>query len=233
MDEILHWGWILRFFGVMGTNLILSGDNAVVIAMAGRRLRGAQRKKAIFWGATGAVGLRMIFALVITLLLAIPFLQIIGGLLLFWIAWQLIRSEEDEDDEEKVRAGSSVWDAIKIIILADAVMSLDNVIALVGVAGGSLWLLGIGLALTIPLVVWGATLLSSLIDRFPLLVYAGAGLLAWIALEMIFKDDAIRGFLSGALNGFELVVKLVGTVVFVIVVWLWSRREHPNETGYS
>lgn len=224
MHDLLHWDLIARFFGVLGTNLILSGDNAVVIAMAGRRLRGGQRKRAIFWGAAGAVGLRMVFAVIITLLLAIPFLQVMGGLLLFWIAWQLVRSGEEDEGEEKVRAGGSVWDAVKIIIAADAVMSLDNVIALVGVSGGNLWLLGLGLVLTIPLVVWGATLLSALIDRFPLLVYAGAGLLAWIALEMIFEDEVVRGFLNSASDSSELVAKLAGTAIFVIVVWLWPRR---------
>jgi YjbE family integral membrane protein len=222
-----------RFLGVLATNLILSGDNAVVIAMAGRRLRGSQRKKAIFWGAVGAVGLRMVFALVITFLLAIPFVQVLGGLLLFWIAWQLARSGEDDEDEEKVRAGRSVWDAVKIIIAADAVMSLDNVIALVGVSGGNLWLLGIGLALTIPLVVWGATLLSALLDRWPILVYAGAGLLAWVALGMIFEEGVIHGVLAGLPNGLELGAKLAGTGIFVAFVWLWPPGGRSGGIGPS
>ena len=228
-----HWGIFVRFAGVVGTNLILSGDNAVVIAMAARRLKGSTRKKAIAWGAAGAVGLRMIFAVIITLLLAIPFLQLFGGLLLFWIAWQLVASSQDEGDEDKVRAGSGVWDAVKIIIVADAVMSLDNVIALVGVSGGNLWLLGIGLVLTVPLVVWGATLLSTLLDRFPILVYGGAALLAWIALEMIFQDEAVKDLIPGALNDLEIFVKLAGTAIFVAVVWLWSRRSQPNESDTS
>lgn len=111
---------IVRFLGVIGTNLILSGDNAVVIAMAARRLDGSTRKRAIFWGASGAVALRMVFAVIITLLLAIPFLQVVAGILLFWIAWQLV-SSDDDDAKDRVRADSSVWDAVKIIILADAV----------------------------------------------------------------------------------------------------------------
>lgn len=224
-------GIFVRFAGVVGTNLILSGDNAVVIAMAARRLEGSTRKKAIAWGAAGAIGLRMVFALIVTLLLTIPFLQLFGGLLLFWIAWQLVTSsqdEGDEDNEDKVRAGSGVWDAVKIIILADAVMSLDNVIALVGVSDGNLWLLGIGLALTVPLVVWGATLLSTLLDRFPVLVYGGAALLAWISLEMILQDDATQSLINDALQGFELPLKLAVTVLFVATVWLWSRRKRPG-----
>ena len=233
LQQVPHWGLFVRFAGVVGTNLILSGDNAVVIAMAARRLEGSTRKKAIIWGATGAVALRMVFAVIITLLLAIPFLQVAGGLLLFWIAWQLVASSGDEADENKVRAGNGVWDAVKIIIAADAVMSLDNVIALVGVSDGNLWLLGIGLALTVPLVVWGATLLSTLLDRFPILVYGGAALLAWIALEMIFQDEAVQDLIAGALNGLELVVKLAGTAIFVAIVWLWSRRTRSKESDAS
>ncbi len=223
LQNLPQWGIFVRFAGVVGTNLILSGDNAVVIAMAARGLQGTTRKRAIAWGTVGAVALRMVFAVIVTLLLTIPFLQLAGGLLLFWIAWQLATGNEGED-EDKVRAGSGMWDAVKIIVLADAVMSLDNVIALVGVSGGNLWLLGIGLALTIPLVVWGATLLSRLIDRFPILVYGGAALLAWVALEMMLQDEAARGFLSDALQGFELSVKLAVTAVFTVIVWFWSRR---------
>lgn len=230
MPQLLQWGILVRLFGVLGTNLILSGDNAVVIAMAARRLGGSTRKRAIFWGASGAVALRMVFAVVITLLLAIPFLQATGGILLFWIACQLVQSE-DENDEDKVRAGSGVWDAVKIIILADAVMSLDNVIALVGVSGGNLWLLGIGLVLTIPLVIWGAALLSNLIDRFPILVYAGAALLAWIAFGMIFEDEAVHGFIKNAIGDLELIVKIAGTALFILIVWFWSRRAGSKEAG--
>lgn len=232
LQQVPHWGIFVRFAGVMGTNLILSGDNAVVIAMAARKLEGPTRKKAIAWGATGAIVLRMVFAVIITLLLTIPFLQLAGGLLLFWIAWQLVASSQDEGDEDKVQAGSGVWDAVKIIILADAVMSLDNVIALVGVSDGNLWLLGIGLVLTVPLVIWGATLLSTLLDRFPILVYLGAALLAWISLEMIFQDDATQSLINDALQGFELPLKLAVTILFTVTVWLWSRRKRPEETKF-
>src|SRR5215204_972004 len=154
----------LALVKVLAVNLILSGDNAVVIAMAARSLQGSQRRQAIIWGAAGAVALRLVFAAIISFLLEIPFLQVAGGLLLIWIAWKLVH-DEPEEGEEKVEAGQSVWQAIRIIIVADAVMSLDNVIALVGAAriGGEVnfWLLVIGLATTIPLVVFGAALLAS------------------------------------------------------------------------
>src|ERR671911_1900888 len=146
--EFMTGEWFGRLLGVLIVNLILSGDNAVVIAMAARTLEGANRRKAIIYGAAGAVILRLIFAAIITYLLVIPFLQVVGGLLLIWIAWKLIHDEEPE--EGKVEAGQSAWQAIRIIIVADAVMSLDNVIALVQAAridGEVSWvLMGIGLA---------------------------------------------------------------------------------------
>ena len=194
MFEFLNGEILARFLGVLGVDLLLAGDNAVVIAMAARNLEGSNRRKAIILGAGGAVVLRLIFAAIITYLLLIPFLQAAGGLLLLWIAWKLVN--EDPNEEEKVQAGESTWEAVKIIILADVVMSLDNVIALVGVSGGNLLLLAIGIALTIPLVVFGSALLTSLLDRFPILVYAGAGLLVYIAVEMFFQDIGIRDYLE-------------------------------------
>ncbi|HKH38792.1 MAG TPA: TerC family protein, partial [Rubrobacter sp.] len=197
--EFMTGEWFGRLVGVLVVNLILSGDNAVVIAMAARTLEGANRKKAIVWGAAGAVVLRLVFAGVITLLLEVPLLQVAGGLLLVWIAWGLVH-EDDDDDEEKVKAGSNTWQAVRIIIMADAVMSLDNVIALVQAAriGGEVdfWLLVIGLATTIPLVIFGAALLTSLLNRFPILVYAGAGLLIYLAVEMLFADKVTHPYLK-------------------------------------
>jgi YjbE family integral membrane protein len=206
--------------------LILSGDNAVVIAMAARSLQGSQRRQAIIWGAAGAVILRLIFAAIISFLLAIPFLQVVGGLLLLWIAWKLVH-DEVEEGEEKIEAGQSAWEAIRIIIVADAVMSLDNVIALVGAAriGGEVnfVLLGIGLATTIPLVVFGAALLTSLLDRFPILIYAGAGLLVYIAVEMFFADKVLHHYLEPYAS-IEWIIGLTATAIFIAVAWLWKRR---------
>jgi YjbE family integral membrane protein len=219
------WGRLLL---VLWVNLILSGDNAVVIAMAARRLEGRQRRLAIIWGAAGAVILRLIFAALISLLLEIPFLQVAGGLLLLWIAWKLVSDEHAEEEEEgKVQAGTSAWEAIRIIILADAVMSLDNVIALVGAARieGEVnpWLLVIGLATTIPLVIFGAALLTSLLDRFPILIYAGAGLLVYISVEMFFADKVTHEYLK-PYEHFELPVALGAAAAFIAVAWLWRRR---------
>ena len=132
MPELFNGDFVVGLLLVLFTNLILSGDNALVIAMAARTLEGAQRRQAIVWGAIGAVALRLVFAAVVTYLLTVPFLQLAGGLLLVWIAWKLIHEEEGEGD--KVEAGTSAWEAIRIIVVADAVMSLDNVVALVQAA---------------------------------------------------------------------------------------------------
>jgi YjbE family integral membrane protein len=215
------WGRLLL---VLWVNLILSGDNAVVIAMAARRLEGSQRRMAIIWGAAGAVILRLVFAAIVTYLLEIPLLQVVGGLLLLWIAWKLVQEDVGEEEgEEKVQAGTSAWEAIRIIILADAVMSLDNVIALVGASGGNFILLVIGLATTIPLVIFGAALLTSLLDRFPILIYAGAGLLVYIAVEMFFQDKFAHEYLE-PYEHFELPVALGAAAAFIAVAWLWKRR---------
>jgi YjbE family integral membrane protein len=217
----------LALVKVLTVNLILSGDNAVVIAMAARRLEGRQRRQAIIWGAAGAVILRLIFAAIISFLLEIPFLQVVGGLLLLWIAWKLVHDETDEEGEEKIEAGQSAWEAIRIIIVADAVMSLDNVIALVGAAriGGEVnfWLLVIGLATTIPLVIFGAALLTTLLDRFPILIYVGAALLVYISVEMFFADKAVHHYLEPVVH-LEWIIALGAAVIFAAIAWLWKRR---------
>ena len=232
--DFLTGEWLGRLFGVLVVNLILSGDNAVVIAMAARTLEGANRKKAIVWGAAGAVVLRLIFAGVITLLLEVPLLQVVGGLLLVWIAWGLIHEDGGGDDEDKVKAGSSTWQAVRIIIVADAVMSLDNVIALVQAAriGGEVdfWLLVIGLATTIPLVIFGAALLTSLLDRFPILVYAGAGLLVYLAVEMLFADKLLHPYLEHY-ESIEWIIGIVAAGIFILLAWLWARRSGTSGTG--
>jgi YjbE family integral membrane protein len=226
--DAIFWVALVK---VLTVNLILSGDNAVVIAMAARSLQGSQRRQAIIWGAAGAVVLRLVFAAIISFLLEIPFLQVAGGLLLIWIAWKLVH-DDAEEGEEKIEAGQSALQAIRIIIVADAVMSLDNVIALVGAAriGGEVnfWLLVIGLATTIPLVVFGAALLTSLLDRFPILVYAGAALLIYIAVEMFFADEVLHHYLEPFVS-IEWVIGLSAAAIFTAIAWLWKRRSESTE----
>jgi YjbE family integral membrane protein len=231
--ELLTGEWFGRLLEVLIVNLILSGDNAVVIAMAARTLEGANRKKAIVLGAAGAVVLRLVFAGIITLLLEVPLLQVAGGLLLVWIAWGLVQSD-DGDDEDKVKAGRSIWHAVRIIIVADAVMSLDNVIALVQAAriGGEVEfsLLVIGLATTVPLVIFGAALLTSLLNRFPILVYGGAGLLVYLAVEMLFQDKVLHPYLEH-FQSIEWLIGVIAAAVFIAIAWLWTQRSSPTEAG--
>ena len=230
MPEFLSGELFARFLGVLAIDLILSGDNAVVIALAVRQLEGKTRRRAIFWGATGAVALRLFFAAIVTYLLRIPFIQAVAALLLVWIAWKLLYDTPggEAEEGEEVESGGSVWEAIRIIIVADAVMSLDNVVALVGVSGGNLWLLVFGLALTIPLIIWGSTILSSLMDRFPWIVYLGSGVLIYVAVEMFFKDRIIEDYVGEAIHGIEWIIALTVTALFIAFAVFWTRRSRRS-----
>lgn len=223
MFDFLSGELLARFLGVLAIDLILSGDNAVVIALAVRGLHGPTRRRAIILGAAGAVLLRLFFAAIVTFLIQIPLLQAIGGVLLLWVAWKLI-VDEPHDDENGVQAGGSLWEAVRIIIVADVVMSLDNVVALVAVSGGNLALLVFGLALTIPLIVFGSTLLSAIMDRLPWLAYAGAGLLAFVAVELFFADRFVHDLLSEGVVAAERPIALAFAAVFVAVAWFYTRR---------
>ncbi|MDT8903555.1 TerC family protein [Anaeroselena agilis] len=173
---------------IMMVNIVLSGDNAVVIAMASRCLPPKQQKMAILWGSAGAIGLRIVLTIVAVVLLKIPYLQFAGGLLLVWIAAKLLVEENSCDN---INASDSLWAAVKTIIVADIVMSLDNTLAIAAIAEGDYVLLGVGLALSIPLIIFGSRVLVMLMDRFPIIVYIGAALIAWTAGEMINADPKI------------------------------------------
>jgi YjbE family integral membrane protein len=231
LPEFLSGELVARFLGILAIDLILSGDNAVVIALAVRQLKGDTRRKAIILGATGAVLLRLFFAAIVSFLLQIPLLQAVGGALLLWVAWKLVHDSPGEEEDDEVQAGGNLWEAVRIIIIADVVMSLDNVVALVGVSGGNLALLVFGLALTIPLIIWGSTLLSALLDRWRWLVYVGAGILVYVAVEMLFEDRVVHGFIGDSLQSLETVIALVSTVAFVALAWLWSRRGTRSAAG--
>jgi YjbE family integral membrane protein len=178
---------------IIGVNIVLSGDNAVVIALAARSLPAKQQKLAILWGAGAAVVLRIILTFFAVALLALPWLKIVGSLLLFWIGIKLLVPEEPGDD---VAASDSLMTAIKTILIADLVMSLDNVIAVAAAAGGSFMLLVLGLAISIPLVVFGAALLVKAMERFPIIITLGAALIGMVAGEMIVTDPVMVGWMK-------------------------------------
>jgi YjbE family integral membrane protein len=187
MEEFLPQ--LLKIFGIIWINVILSGDNAVVIALACRGLPKAKRRAGMLLGAGVAVALRIIFTVVIASLLSTPFLKIVGGLLLVWIAVKLLTDEGEEED--KIKETDRLWNAVWTIAVADAVMSLDNVLAIAAVAKDSTLLLVLGLAISIPLIVAGAALIMTILERAPLLVWAGAALLGWVAGDMILSDPWI------------------------------------------
>ena len=185
------WIGLLKIIWI---NIILSGDNAVVIALAARSLPEHQQKKAIMFGSGAAVVLRIILTVVAAKLLALSYLQIIGGLLLLWIGTQLLGGEDEEEGEGGEKAG--LWVAIRTILIADLVMSLDNVIAVAAAAKGSMVLLILGLAISIPLVIFGSKLMIKLMDRFPVIVTLGAALIGWVGGETIVSDVALQSIVE-------------------------------------
>jgi YjbE family integral membrane protein len=206
--------FIVGLIKIVLINIVLSGDNAVVIALACRNLSGKQQKRAVFWGGFGAIGLRVILTFIAVWLLKIPFLQVLGGLLLIWIAVKLVKGEEDE---EKLKGGTSMLGAIKTIIVADLIMSLDNVVAIAGAAEGNLLLIVIGLAISIPLIIWGSQFLMKLMNRFPLIIWFGAGLLGYTAGEMSLADKAVGAFIETVFPAGHILIPIF-TILLVIVL---------------
>ena len=185
------WIGLLKIIWI---NIILSGDNAVVIALAARSLPPHQQRQAIMVGSGAAVVLRIVLTLVAAKLLALSYLQIVGGILLLWIGVQLLGDEDDDEGEAK--ENGSMFAAIRTILIADLVMSLDNVIAVAAAAKGSTTLLIIGLAISIPLVIFGSTLMIKLMERFPIIVMLGAALIGWVGGETIVSDVALKSVLE-------------------------------------
>lgn len=208
---------------IMMVNIVLSGDNAVVIALAARSLPAHQQKVAIMWGSSGAVVLRIILTVLAVYLLKIPFLQFIGGILLIWIAYQLL-TEDDEAEGEAHHTHGNLMSAVKTILIADVVMSLDNTLAIAGVAKGNWTLLIAGLALSIPLVVFGSALIMKMMDRFPMIVYIGAGLIAYTAGEMIDSDKAIQPYLPAIFHGTPYIAILLTIALLGYGLWYNTRK---------
>jgi YjbE family integral membrane protein len=216
---------LLAIGQIIWIDLLLSGDNAVVIALACRSLPERQRRIGIWVGAGAAVGLRIVFAYVISHLLNIPFLQVVGGLLLLWIALKLL-TDDHAPEEGEIKASTSLWGAVGTIAMADAVMSLDNVVAIAAIAGENYALFVFGLALSIPLIVVGASLITGLIQRFPILVWAGAALLGWIGGRMIADDHHALLTLGLALPQSAHVALAAACAAAVVVIgYLLKKRE--------
>ncbi|TAK07158.1 TerC family protein, partial [bacterium] len=179
MDPLLNPEFWARWLGIVLIDLSLAGDNALVIAMAVRTLPPRQQFVGRLGGTFGAVALRLAFIAIVSQLLRIPFLEAVGGLILIWIAIKLVRQEGAEEDQ-KVRHGTTLWEAIWVIIVADLIMSLDNVLAVAAAARGDLTLVAFGIGLSIPIVIWGSGLLARLMNRFQWIVWIGGGVLGWV-----------------------------------------------------
>lgn len=242
-DQPTFWISLLQIIWI---DLLLSGDNAVVIALACRKLPANQRKMGILLGAGAAVCLRILFAFFVTFLLGVPFLKVAGGLLLLWIAVKL--ATDEHEDHADVQASDNLWGAVRTIAIADAVMSLDNVVAIAAAAKGHPELFVFGLLLTIPLIIAGSTLLSAILQKFPFLVWLGAALLGWIAGEMILGDVLVTNWLHGLNAGYVLpdpehaggltavkwlhyTAAVIGAVVVLAIAYTLKRRRHRTAEG--
>jgi YjbE family integral membrane protein len=186
---------LIALLQIIVINVVLSGDNAVVIALACRRLSPKHQKQAFLWGSVGVVVLMIALTAIVVWLLSLPYLEIVGSVMLAWIGIKLLVAEEGEEDGA-VAQKSTLLAAIRTIIIADIIMSLDNVLAMAGAAKGHMWMLAVGLVITVPVVLFGSALLMKLMDRFPALVFLGAGLIGWVAGEMIISDPAIKDWVE-------------------------------------
>ncbi|MDD2176280.1 TerC family protein [Acidovorax sp. D2M1] len=205
---------------IVWINIILSGDNAVVIALAARSLPPHQQKKAVFWGSGAAVVLRILLTVVAAKLLELSFLQIVGGCLLLWIGFQLL--SDDEEDEGESKTYGSLMAAVRTILIADLVMSLDNVIAVAAAAQGNVVLLVLGLAISIPLVIFGSTLMIKLMERFPIIVLLGAALIGWVGGETIASDVILHDY-AVAHPALHYVAAALGAALVVGVGKFWRK----------
>jgi len=213
------------FWAALGSiilaNIILSGDNAVVIALAARSLPAKQQTKAIFWGSAAAIVMRIALTLIAVAMLKWPYLKIVGGLLLLYIGVSLLSDSEGEEGEHQEVGGMLA--AIRTILVADLVMSLDNVLAVAAAAKGDTVLLVIGLAVSIPLIIFGSTLLVKVMDRFPIIITLGAALLGFLAGEMIFTDPAVTARFGELAHEIVNAAGIIGAA-FVVAIGLWLQR---------
>jgi YjbE family integral membrane protein len=212
-----------RWLGIAFINLSLSGDNALVIAMAVRTLPPRQQFFGLLGGTLGAVAFRLIFITIVSRLLRIPFLLAVGGLILIWIAIKLV-SEDGGEGEGKARHGTTLWEAIWIIIVADLIMSLDNVLAVAAAARGDLILVAFGIGLSIPIVIWGSGILARLMNRYPWIVWFGGGVLGWVAGEMLIEDTIVQSWTHPWAGVLQWGAPGALAVTLTLMGWMLARR---------
>jgi YjbE family integral membrane protein len=215
-------GFWARLAEISFLNVLLSGDNAVVIALAVRALPGRQRLFGQLGGTVGAVALRLAFVGVVSMLLRVPLLRLCGGLLLIWIAFKLVRPVDETAGG--TRHGASFWESIWIIVVADITMSLDNVLAVAAAAHGDMLLVGLGIGMSVPIVVWGSGLLAGLMNRHPWIIWLGGGLLGYVAGDMILEDPLVIGWLGAWAAPLEYAVPMALAAALTGIGWGLARR---------
>ncbi len=211
-------------FKIILIDLLLSGDNAVVIALACRNLPPEQRRKGVLYGVGGAIGLRIVLTIFAVGLLALPYIKLLGAVLLMWVAIKLIQPEDDGHGADTIRAEAHLWGAIKTIIIADFVMSLDNVLGVAAAAKGNVWLLVFGLLVSIPMIVWSSQLVLRMIDRYPAIIYAGGALLGYVAGEMLVSEPLLVSLVEVRQYLHWMLPALCAAVV-LLTAWLLSLRQ--------
>jgi YjbE family integral membrane protein len=234
--DILSYQFLSALVAIVIIDLVLAGDNAIVIALAARTLPKELQGKAIVWGTVGAIGVRIVMTLIVVWLLTIPGLRFVGGVLLIWIAYKLLAAD-DHDESHEVSAsspgaakGTSFWSALRTIVVADAVMGLDNVLGVAGAAKGSFALVVLGLAISIPIMVWGSTLILKWVERFPAIVYIGAGVLAWTSAAMIDHEPKLLPFFDAhAWVRYAMYVVIVGGILGA--GYFANRRRRRSDAG--
>lgn len=232
IEAVFHNPFDAAFWSGLGSiiiiDLVLAGDNAIVIALAARNLPKHHQFRAIFWGTVGAIAVRVAMTAGVIWLLKIPGLMLIGGLVLIPIAWRLLKQDDSEDPRLRGRV-TGFWSAMGTIVVADALMGLDNVLAIAGASGGHLGLVVLGLLVSVPLVVWGSTLLLKLIERYPMIIYIGAGAIAWTAARMVTHDHLVEAWFD-AHDSLRYLVD-AGLVIGVVGIGWWIRRRSRAAPG--
>lgn len=212
--------FLSAFINIIIIDLVLSGDNAVVVGMASRSLNPKQRKRAVFWGTLGAVFLRVSLTGIATWLLVLPYVKVVGGVLLVWISFKLLVQGEEVT---RVKTGRDIWEAIRIIVIADFVMSLDNVLAIGGAAKGDFVLVIFGLMLSIPLLMWGSTIVAKFMNEYPILIYFGSGVLTYTASTMILEDPLFYE-IKAKISEVDAILPFVLTAFVLLLGRVWRAR---------
>ena len=215
--EYFNDAWVVAVLQIIAIDIVLGGDNAIIIALACRNLPKHQRRAGILWGTAGAIILRVILVFFATSLMEIPGLRLVGGTLLIWIGIKLLNEVETHDLDGKINQSSNLLTAIRTIIIADFVMSLDNALAITAAAKGDIALVVFGLLLSVPIIIWGSALILRLMERFPIIITAGAGLLGWLGGGLMISDELLAEFTASSMPATPTIAAAVGTI-FVIAV---------------